>query len=121
MDRVAGLNTNGSARSLNLFMMTEYLNSQEQAGITFATATPITNSLSEMYTMMRYLIPDQMNEMGIQHFDAWAAAFGEVVTRLEIKPDASTIDFQSRFAKFHNVSELLQLFNLVADVKRPED
>jgi len=121
MDRVAGLNTTGSERSLNLFMMTEYLNDQDQAGITFATATPITNSLSEMYTMMRYLIPQQMDEIGIQHFDAWAAAFGEVVTRLEIKPDASTIDFQSRFAKFHNVPELLQLFNLVADVKRPED
>ncbi|OED34635.1 hypothetical protein AB832_07115 [Flavobacteriaceae bacterium (ex Bugula neritina AB1)] len=121
MDRVAGLNTNGSARSLNLFMITEYLNEQDQTGTTFATATPITNSLSEMYTMMRYLIPDQMEEMGIQHFDAWAAAFGEVVTRLEIKPDASTIDFQSRFAKFHNVPELLQLFNLVTDVKRPED
>jgi len=121
MDRVAGLNTSGSERSLNLFMMTEYLNSQEQAGITFATATPITNSLAEMYTMMRYLIPKQMDEIGIQHFDAWAAAFGEVVTRLEIKPDASTIDFQSRFAKFHNVPELLQLFNLVADIKRSED
>ena len=121
MDRVAGLNTTGSERSLNLFMMTEYLNEQEQAGITFATATPITNSLAEMYTMMRYLIPRQMDEIGIQHFDAWAAAFGEVVTRLEIKPDASTIDFQSRFAKFHNVPELLQLFNLVADIKRPED
>lgn len=121
MDRVAGLNTNGSERSLNLFMITEYLNGQDQAGITFATATPITNSLAEMYTMMRYLIPDQLAEMGIQHFDAWAAAFGEVVTRLEIKPDASTIDFQSRFAKFHNVPELLQLFNLVADIKRSED
>ncbi|MCB0856408.1 MAG: helicase, partial [Bacteroidetes bacterium] len=121
MDRIAGLNTTGSARSLNLFMITEYLNEQDQAGITFATATPITNSLSEMYTMMRYLIPDQMEEMGIQHFDAWAAAFGEVVTRLEIKPDASTIDFQSRFAKFHNVPELLQLFNLATDVKRQEE
>ncbi len=121
MDRVAGLNTSGSERSLNLYMMTEYLNAQDQAGITFATATPLTNSLSEMYTMMRYLIPEQMQAMGVHHFDAWAAAFGEVVTRLEIKPDASTIDFQSRFAKFHNVPELLQLFNLVADIKRPED
>lgn len=121
MDRVAGLNTSGSERALNLYMITEYLNGQDRAGITFSTATPLTNSLAEMYSMMRYLIPQHMEEMGIKHFDAWAAAFGEVVTRLEIKPDASTIDFQSRFAKFHNVPELLQLFNRVADIKRSED
>jgi len=77
----------------------------------------VSNSLGEMYTMMRYLMPDLLRERGIEHFDAWAASFGEEINSLEISPDGQSLRVNSRFAKFKNLPELLSLFRLSADVQ----
>ena len=118
MDRVAGIQTNGSNRAFDLFMKARYLQSRTPGrGLTFATGTPVSNSLGEMYTMMRYLIPEVLEERGIAHFDAWAANFGEVINSLEISPDGKSLRVNTRFAKFKNLPELLALFRLTADVQ----
>ena len=118
MDRVAGIQTGGSNRAFDLLMKARYLQSRTPGrGLTFATGTPVSNSLGEMYTMMRYLMPDLLKERGIEHFDAWAAAFGEVINSLEISPDGQSLRVNSRFAKFKNLPELLSLFRLSADVQ----
>ena len=118
MDRVAGIQTGGSQRAFDLLMKARYLHSRTPGrGLTFATGTPVSNSLGEMYTMMRYLMPDLLAERGIEHFDAWAAAFGEVINSLEISPDGQSLRVNSRFAKFKNLPELLSLFRLSADVQ----
>lgn len=118
MDRVAGIQTGGSKRAFDLLMKARYLQSRTPGrGLTFATGTPVSNSLGEMYTMMRYLMPDLLRERGIEHFDAWAAAFGEVINALEISPDGQSLRVNCRFAKFKNLPELLTLFRLSADVQ----
>ncbi len=118
MDRIAGVQTGGSNRAYDLLMKSRYLQSRTPGrGLTFATGTPVSNSLGEMYTMMRYLMPDLLRERGIEHFDAWAAAFGEVINSLEISPDGQSLRVNSRFAKFKNLPELLSLFRLSADVQ----
>lgn len=118
MDRVAGIATGGSNRAFDLLMKSRYLQSRTPGrGITFATGTPVSNSLGEMYTMMRYLAPELLRERGIEHFDAWAAAFGEVINALEISPDGQSLRVNSRFAKFKNLPELLCLFRVFADVQ----
>lgn len=118
MDRVAGINTDGSKRSFDLFMKARYLHSRTPGrGLVCATGTPISNSVCEMYTMLRFLMPDQLEARGIGHFDAWAANFGEVINALEIAPDGAGLRVNTRFAKFKNLPELLSLFRLVADVQ----
>lgn len=118
MDRVAGINTDGSKRAFDLLMKARYLQSRTPGrGLVFATGTPISNSVCEMYTMMRYLMPDHLQSRGIGHFDAWAAAFGEVVNALEIAPDGAGLRTNARFAKFKNLPELLSLFRVTADVQ----
>ena len=83
----------------------------------FATGTPISNSMAEMYTMLRYLAPDLLKERGVAHFDAWAANFAEAVTALELAPDGSGYRMHTRFAKFINLPELLSMFRTFADVQ----
>ena len=83
----------------------------------FATGTPISNTMAEMYTMLRYLAPDLLQERGVEHFDAWAANFAEAVTALELAPDGSGYRMHTRFAKFINLPELLSMFRTVADVQ----
>lgn len=118
MERVAGIQTGGSDRAFDLLMKARYLNGRTPGrGLTFATGTPVSNSLGEMYTMMRYLMPERLAERGIEHFDGWAAAFGEVVNALEISPDGQSLRVNARFAKFKNLPELLSLFRLTADVQ----
>lgn len=118
MDRVAGVQTGGSKRAFDLLMKSRYLQSRTPGrGLTFATGTPVSNSLGELYTMMRYLMPDLLEERGIAHFDAWAAAFGEVINALEISPDGKSLRVKMRFAQFTNLPELLSLFRLCADVQ----
>jgi hypothetical protein len=90
-------------------------------GITFATATPISNTMVEMYTMQRFLDPEGLKARGIEHFDAWAANFGEVVDTMEIAPDGKSLKPRSRFARFTNLPELQQMFSSFADVKTPEE
>ena len=118
MDRVAGIQTAGSERAFDLYMKCRYLNQQHPGhGVTFATGTPISNTMVEMYNIQRYLDPQGLQERGIDHFDAWAASFGEVVDAMEISPDGKTLRPRSRFAKFVNLPELQQMFRSFADVK----
>src|SRR5262249_6961249 len=84
------------------------------------TGTPISNTMTEMYTMQRYLDPDGMRAAGIDHFDGWAATFGEGIDAMEISPDGSRLRPRSRFARFTNLSELQQMFRKFADVQTAE-
>src|SRR5581483_6971541 len=121
MDRVAGIQTGGSERAFDLFMKCRYLHGLHPGrGVTFATGTPISNTLVELYTMQRFLDPDGLAARGIDHFDAWAATFGEVVEAMEISPDGKTLKPRNRFAKFVNLPELQQMFRSFADVQTAE-
>ncbi|HNC53760.1 MAG TPA: DEAD/DEAH box helicase, partial [Accumulibacter sp.] len=123
MTRVAGLPLTSSERAFDLFLKTRYtmqLHGHAQRGVVFATATPVANTMAEIHTMMRYLQPNRLEELGLQQFDAWAATFGESVTALEIAPDGSGYRMHTRFARFINVPELMAVFGEVADIRTAE-
>ncbi|WP_437186526.1 DEAD/DEAH box helicase family protein [Planctomicrobium sp. SH668] len=121
MDRVAGIQTGGSERAFDVFMKARYLDEQHPGhGVTFATGTPISNTMVEMYTMQRFLDPRGLRSRGIEHFDAWAATFGEVVDTMELSPDGGGLRQRSRFAKFTNLPELQQMFRAFSDVQTAE-
>jgi N12 class adenine-specific DNA methylase len=121
MDRVAGIQSGGSERAFDMYMKARYLHERHPGhGLTAATGTPISNSLCEMYTLQRYLDPEGLKSRGIDHFDAWAATFGEVVDTMEISPDGKTLKPRSRFARFVNLPELQQMFRAFADVQTAE-
>ncbi|MCC6580455.1 MAG: DEAD/DEAH box helicase family protein, partial [Phycisphaeraceae bacterium] len=121
MDRVAGIQTGGSERAFDVYMKGRYLDEQHPGhGVTFATGTPISNTMVEMYTMQRFLDPRGLRSRGIEHFDAWAATFGEVVDTMEISPDGGGLRQRSRFAKFTNLPELQQMFRVFSDVQTAE-
>jgi len=118
MNRIAGLPNSESNRALDMYMKTRYVREINAGrGVVFATGTPISNSMAEMYTMLRYLAPDLLKERGVGHFDAWAANFAEAVTALELAPDGSGYRMHTRFAKFINLPELLSMFRTFADVQ----
>jgi N12 class adenine-specific DNA methylase len=116
MQRIAGLPNTESNRALDMYMKTRYL-SERGGGIVFATGTPISNTMAEMYTLQRYLAPEVLEAAGVSHFDAWAANFGETVTALELAPDGSGYRMHTRFAKFVNLPELLSQFRTFADIQ----
>ncbi|MFZ0336552.1 MAG: DEAD/DEAH box helicase family protein, partial [Terracidiphilus sp.] len=116
MNRIAGLPNSESNRALDMYMKTRYL-AQRGGGTVFATGTPISNTMAEMYTLQRYLAPMGLAAAGVEHFDAWAANFGEAVTALELAPDGSGYRMHTRFAKFVNLPELLSMFRSFADVQ----
>ena len=116
MTRIAGLPNTESNRALDMYMKTRYL-AERNGGIVFATGTPISNTMAEMYTLQRYLAPETLKAAGVEHFDAWAANFGEAVTSLELAPDGSGYRMHTRFAKFVNLPELLSMFRSFADVQ----
>ncbi len=121
MDRVAGIQTGGSERAFDLYMKAQYLHERHPGhGLTFATGTPISNTMVELYTMQKYLDPDGLKKGGIDHFDAWAATFGEVIDTMEIAPDGAGLRPRSRFARFTNLPELQQMFRQFADVQTAE-
>jgi N12 class adenine-specific DNA methylase len=121
MDRVAGIQTGGSERAFDVYMKCRYLDQQHKGhGVTFATGTPISNTMVEMYTMQRFLDPEGLRSRGIEHFDAWAATFGEVVDTMELSPDGAGLKPRSRFAKFTNMPELQQMFRAFSDVQTAE-
>jgi len=123
MTRVAGLPLTSSERAFDLFLKTRYTmqrHGNAQRGVVFATATPVANTMAEVHTMMRYLQPKRLEELGLQQFDAWAATFGESVTALEIAPDGSGYRMHTRFARFINVPELMAVFGEVADIRTAE-
>jgi len=121
MNRIAGLPNSESNRALDMYMKTRYVREITRGrGVVFATGTPISNTMAEMYTMLRYLAPDLLKERGVAHFDAWAANFAEAVTALELAPDGSGYRMHTRFAKFINLPELLTMFRSFADVQTAE-
>jgi N12 class adenine-specific DNA methylase len=121
MERVAGIQTGGSERAFDVYMKARYLGEQHAGhGVTFATGTPISNTMVEMYTMQRFLDPEGLASRGLEHFDAWAATFGEVVDTMEISPDGASLRPRSRFARFTNLPELQQMFRAFSDVQTAE-
>lgn len=123
MNNVAGLgNKEGAQRTFDLFMKVKYLQRLNGGrGLVFATATPVSNSMAELYTMMRYLAPDILEEYGLSNFDLWANTFGEVITVLEMAPAGGGYRPSNKFAKFINLPEVLTMFREFADVKTAED
>lgn len=118
MRNVAGIGKSSSQRAMDMLLKCQYVQEMNQGrGIVFATGTPISNSMSELYVMQRYLQPHLLQKLGLDFFDNWAATFGEVVSPLEITPEGSGYRMKSRFAKFHNLPELMNLFRMVADIQ----
>ena len=115
---VAGINNSESKKATDLFMKISYiLENNGGKGAVFATGTPISNSMGELFAMQKYLQLDRLREMGLEHFDEWASTFGEVVNSFEIAPDGSCFRAKARFAQFFNIPELMTLFKEVADIK----
>ena len=118
MRNVAGLSTTSAQKSSDMFGKCRYLDEITGGrGIIFATGTPISNSMTEMYSIQRYLQYDRLQEMGMGHFDCWASRFGETSTVLELAPEGTGYRPRTRFAKFFNLPELMNMFKEVADVK----
>lgn len=118
MSNVAGVQSTPAQKSEDILMKTQYMN--EQSGyknIIFATGTPVSNSMVELYTMQRYLRPDLLEKSGFENFDDWASTFGEVVTQLEPTPDGTDFRPKKRFAKFANLPELIQMYKEFADIR----
>ena len=118
MRNVAGLAQTEAQKSSDLFMKCRYMDElTDNHGIIFATGTPISNSMTEMYTMQRYLQYDTLRSQGLQHFDAWASTFGETITAIELAPEGTGYRAKTRFARFYNLPELISMFKQVADVQ----
>ena len=118
MRNVAGIQQTEAQKSSDLYMKCQYLDELTGGkGCTFATGTPISNSMTELYTMMRYLQADKLKEMGMNNFDAWAANFGEAVTAIELAPEGTGYRAKTRFSKFFNLPELINVFKECADIK----
>ena len=115
---VAGINNTESKKATDLFMKISYiLENNGGKGVIFATGTPISNSMGELFAMQKYLQLDRLREMGLEHFDEWASTFGEIVNSFEIAPDGSGFRTKARFAQFFNIPELMTLFKEIADIK----
>lgn len=118
MRNVAGLSTSEAQKSSDMFMKCRYMDEITGGrGIVFATGTPVSNSMSELYTVMRYLQYGTLQKMGLTHFDCWASTFGETTTAIELAPEGTGYRARTRFAKFFNLPELMNLFKEVADIK----
>ena len=118
MRNVAGLSQTEALKSSDLFMKCRYMDELTGSrGTVFATGTPISNSMTEMYTMQRYLQYDALCSHGLQHFDAWASTFGETITAMELAPEGTGYRAKTRFARFYNLPELISMFRQVADVQ----
>ena len=118
MNNVSGISSSGAKKSTDMQLKCQYLSEiNDGRGIVFATGTPISNTMCEMYVMQLYLQKSALEEMGIHHFDSWAANFGEVTTALELTVEGSGFRFKSRFNKFTNLPELMNIFREVADVQ----
>ena len=118
MTRIAGLPQTASERAFDMFLKVQYIQQVNGGGgIVFATGTPIANSVAEMFTMQRYLQMSTLRKQRLNHFDSWALTFGEPVTAMELSPDGSGYRLNTRFARFINVPELMQLFCQVADIQ----
>ena len=118
MRNVAGLSTSDAQKSSDMFAKCRYMDEiTGNRGVIFATGTPVSNSMTELYTMQRYLQYDRLQELNMTHFDCWASRFGETVTALELAPEGTGYRARTRFSKFFNLPELMNLFKEVADIK----
>ena len=118
MRNIAGLSTSEAQRSSDMFMKCRYLDEITGGrGVVFASGTPVSNSMTELYTLMRYLQYNTLQQKGLSHFDAWASTFGETVTAIELAPEGTGYRARTRFAKFFNLPELMSMFKEVADIK----
>ncbi|WP_373889730.1 DEAD/DEAH box helicase family protein [Paludicola sp. MB14-C6] len=122
MSNISGVATSNAQKSFDMLMKSKYItNKNDGKGVIFATGTPISNSMTEMFVMQRYLQPDVLYNSGISYFDEWASTFGQTVTGLEIKPEGKGYRMKTRFAKFFNLPELINMFSQVADIKVAAD
>ena len=118
MRNVAGISQTEAQKSSDMFMKTRYLDGLTgNRGVVFATGTPISNTMVEMYTMQRYLQYDELARQGLSHFDAWASTFGETITAMELAPEGTGFRLKTRFARFFNLPELTAMFREVADIQ----
>ena len=118
MRNVAGISQTDAQKSSDMFMKCRYMDEITGGkGITFATGTPVSNSMTELYTIMRYLQYDTLMNMGMGHFDSWAATFGETVTAIELSPEGTGYRAKTRFARFFNLPELISIFKEAADIQ----
>ena len=122
MQNVAGLSSSEAQKSSDMYMKCRYLDEKTGSkGVVFATGTPVSNTMVELYTMQRYLQHDALDKLGMNHFDAWAANFGETVTAMELAPEGTGYRARTRFSKFFNLPELMSLFREVADIKTSDE
>ena len=118
MRNVGGIAQTEAQKSTDLFMKCRYLDEITNGkGTVFATGTPVSNSMAELYTMQRYLQYDELKKNGLDHFDNWASTFGETVTAIELAPEGTGYRAKTRFAKFHNLPELMSMFKEIADIQ----
>ena len=118
MRNVAGLSTTDAQKSSDMYLKCRYMDELTGGrGIVFATGTPVSNSMTELYTMMRYLQHDLLASRGFSHFDCWASTFGETVTAIELAPEGTGYRARTRFARFFNLPELMAMFREAADIK----
>jgi len=118
MNNVSGISSSGSQKAMDMYLKTQYLTEINNGrGIVFATGTPVSNTMSEMYVMQLYLQKQELERMGIRHFDSWAANFGEITTALELTVEGNSFRFKSRFNKFCNLPELMKTFKNIADIQ----
>ena len=118
MRNVGGIAQTEAQKSSDLYMKCRYLDELTGGkGVTFATGTPVSNSMVELYTMQRYLQYAELEKRNLQNFDAWASTFGETVTAIELAPEGTGYRAKTRFAKFYNLPELLAMFKEVADIQ----
>ncbi|WP_025731563.1 helicase-related protein [Heyndrickxia ginsengihumi] len=118
LTNVAGIGTSSSQRASDMKLKVEYIQELNNGrGVVFATGTPVTNSMSELHVMQRYLQPEALKRAGLEFFDKWAGTFGEVESSLEMTPEGGGYRMRSRFSKFHNLPELMNTFHLVADIQ----
>ena len=116
MRNVAGLSTSEAQKSSDMFMKCRYMDELTGGrGVIFATGTPVSNSMTELYTVMRYLQYSTLQQKNLTHFDSWASTFGETTTAIELAPEGTGYRARTRFAKFFNLPELMNMFKEVAD------
>ena len=118
MQNIPGITTTDAQKTMDMFEKCLYLNEVTNGkGIVFATGTPVSNSMTELFTMQRYLQPNRLESEGLKFFDTWASTFGKTVTAIELSPEGKGFRSKTRFAKFHNLPELMSMFKEIADIK----
>ena len=118
MRNVAGISTTEAQKSSDMLLKCRYLDELTKGkGVVFATGTPVSNSMTELYTMMRYLQHDMLQRNNLTHFDNWASIFGETTTAIELAPEGTGYRARTRFAKFFNLPELMTIWKEAADIK----